>query len=218
MNCAFVKAKFDFLVHDIRRVSAINEINSEWNYSRNIVDKVNLSHASNAFSNIQQELFFSQIVGVARIWDKTSTDRCSLIAVVDAARNVNFQKEFVKSELPSFHNRNIFPEVEARWNELESIYKEIQLPNLVEKRHRLRNFRDEYLAHRLLLSQTSQDEPVRSCVRYGDEVDLFNVAKDLTERLSRVITDGWVNFESHRQIHSLEAKAFSRAVSFQSRK
>jgi AbiU2 len=211
-----LNGKFDRLVGEIRRISRVHELNKYFSYSRSIVEKVNKSSASNAYITLQNELRASEISGVCRIWDKHGSDRCSLPSLIVLAKNECFQRYFDSDVLPTFAHKNFTSNPAGRWQELAQIAHEVDETVSGPLYLRVRDYRDEHLAHILQrqesdsIATSHQDEKIR----YGDEADLFKLAKVLTVRLSRVLTDGYVSFEPSDENNHREAKLFADSIDF----
>ena len=211
-----VCSKFDLLFADARRLSAVHQLNTVLSYSRAVVDKVNGTPASNAFTVIQNEMIASIIVGVCRLWDSNGSNRCSLVAVVKAMSTEGFRRDFEDRIYPSWVNKNKFADFEARWAELKLISEYIEGVRNGSKYKALRHYRDTYIAHVLDgYIQSRQGESLPGVkFKYGDEEELFLAARDLIVRLSHVLTDGHVNFDGIDSSFKSNAEMFAKSISF----
>jgi AbiU2 len=215
---ALVDAKIDRLVNEVAHVSALNELNIHFNYSRQIIVKVNHSFASTAFVRLQNEILSAQILAVCRIWDSSGSDRCSFSSIIERSSNRKFQEDFDRIKLPSFVNKNQLTSQE-RWRQLGELSSEVNVIQNGLMLHRTRAHRDEFLAHALLKYQlpVKGDAQLRA-LQYGDETELFHEAQKLATRLFALLKDGHVNFEVYSDMHQSEARPFADSIRFQSRK
>ena len=220
-SCASVQEKARRLYDEIYYLTAVHELNKYFSYSKEMVQRVNKSFASNGFITIQFELMRAELLGVCRLWDSSGNDFCSLPAIAKSLRRaINCKLEWL-SEIKQNAVGPIKKMEKPEWeNKVFQACARVDEVTADDRLLKLFNFRDKYIAHSLKQTRRERRMGVSSLARpkNGDEEYFFKVAQDLAAELYSLVIDGRVNFSTTDEFRMREAKLFNESVVFLTKK
>jgi len=227
------------LVDLVIAAKAANE-NTKWVfYSPHLADQIPLSHAANAFNELQRTLLFYSVVRACALFDRSAKDRVSLHTVIDAFPNNRAVKEVARERKLSHVNQSeprmwtdeddeeILDMLRRHWKmdrerrgELAEklTYKQVRIAKKIIVRaerkfiaKHLRPFRNHHIAHNL--SSEARDGKTLKFV-LGMEQRAIEHAKCAVDLLHQALNGVGFDWEGLEEIQTRNAKEFWSNLTF----
>ena len=241
-DLAYMRKILDSINRDMRMAIAIHQIYVKSAHDDNIISKYNNSHAANAFNVVRDNLFYSEILALMRIWDY-GKDAFSIPNIIKRLRKSEVRDAIIGRRRKANLGLQSDPGLRAKYRddpavleslrlrseedavaaaddarvEIDGCLKDVDRITETPGYKSLRNFRDKVVAHTLSITNSEKTamkkgEPIRN-LKYGDESILLRDTISGVTRLNPIVDDLHVFFDNTERIWEKYSDDFWRKVS-----